>query len=64
VGFAALMIQSALDQFAGLVIGHGNLMVARVKITSYNQHRSAPFSEPWSLNGYQVYSTEGADAVI
>jgi len=30
----------------------------------YNQHRSAPFSEPWSSNSYQVYSAEGADAVI
>jgi hypothetical protein len=28
----------------------------RVKITSYNQHRSAPFSEPWSSISGQVYS--------
>jgi len=28
------------------VVGHGNLLVACVKITTYNDHRSAPFSEP------------------
>jgi hypothetical protein len=38
----------ALDKFAGGFIHHRNLLVARVKITSYNLHRSAPFSEPWS----------------
>jgi hypothetical protein len=35
-----------------------------MKITSYNQHCSAPFPEPWSSNSCQVYSVEGADAVI
>src|SRR4029077_11230751 len=35
-----------------------------MKITSYNQHCSAPFPEPWSFNSCQVYSVEGADAVI
>ena len=25
------------------VLGHGNLLIARVKITTYNQHCSAPF---------------------
>jgi hypothetical protein len=35
-----------------------------MKITSYNQHCSAPFSEPWSFNSCQVYSERGADNVI
>jgi hypothetical protein len=35
-----------------------------MKITTYNDHRSAPFPEPWSFNSNQVYSVEGADAVI
>jgi len=35
-----------------------------MKIATYNQHCSAPFPEPWSLNSRQVYSVEGADAVI
>src|SRR5438876_4078127 len=35
-----------------------------MKITTYNDHRSAPFPEPWSFNSCQVYSVEGADAVI
>src|SRR6267142_6542629 len=65
VGLAALVIQSPLrEQLAGLFSGHGNLLIACVKITSYNQHCSAPFPEPWSSNSCQVYSVEGADAVI
>src|SRR6266404_1394631 len=52
------------EQLAGLFPGHGNLLIACVKITSYNQHCSAPFPEPWSSNSCQVYSVEGADAVI
>src|SRR5882672_2253405 len=65
VGLAALVIQSPLrEQLAGLFPGHGNLLIACVKITSYNQHCSAPFPEPWSSNSCQVYSVEGADAVI
>jgi hypothetical protein len=51
--FAALVIQPPLQkQFSGLVVGHGNLLVACVKITSYDYPAaagSAPFSEPWSL---------------
>src|SRR5216684_8864178 len=35
-----------------------------MKITTYNQHCSAPSSEPWSSNSYQVYSGVGADNVI
>ena len=65
VRFAALVVQSPLDeQFGSLFSGHGNLLIACMEITSYNQHRSAPFSEPWSFNSYQVYSVEGADNVI
>jgi hypothetical protein len=51
-------------QLSGFFSGHGNLLIACVKITSYNQHCSAPFPEPWSSNSCQVYSVEGADAVI
>jgi hypothetical protein len=41
---AAFVVQSALhQQFCGFFSGHGNLLIACVKITSYNQHRSAPF---------------------
>jgi hypothetical protein len=35
-----------------------------MKIATYNDHRSAPFPEPWSSNNCQVYSGVGADAVI
>jgi hypothetical protein len=41
-----------------------NLLVARVKITSYNQHCSAPFFRALVVYRYQVYSVKGADAVI
>src|SRR5487761_896953 len=65
VSFAAFVVQSALHKhLCGFFSGHGNLLIACMEITSYNQHRSAPFSEPWSLNSYQVYSVEGADNVI
>jgi hypothetical protein len=39
-------------------------LVARVKITSCNHHRSAPFFRALVLYGYQVYSEQGADNVI
>src|SRR5260370_4214582 len=44
VGFAALVIQTPLEkQLPGGVLGHGNLLIACVKIATYNDHRSAPF---------------------
>jgi hypothetical protein len=64
---AALVAQSPLDQLPGALVQHGDLLTARVKITSCNQPAaagSAPFSEPWSFERNQVYSVEGADAVI
>src|SRR4029077_13011379 len=42
VGFAAFVVESPLDQqLCGFFSGHGYLLVARVKIASYNQHCSA-----------------------
>jgi hypothetical protein len=62
---AALVIQSPLEKQLGSSFpGHGNPLIACMKITSYNQHCSAPFPEPWSFNSCQAYSVEGADAVI
>ena len=52
------------EKLSGFVDGHGNLLRACLKITTYNNRRSARFSESWSLNSYQVYLGEGADAVI
>src|SRR5437899_9163094 len=44
VGFAARVLQTPLEkQLTCFVVGHGNLLIACVKITSYNNHRSAPF---------------------
>jgi hypothetical protein len=44
VCFAALVVQAALAKhLAGLFSGHGNLLIACMKITTYNDHRSAPF---------------------
>ena len=51
-------------EILGTVARRGNLLIARMKITTYNDHRSAPFPEPRSLNSCQVYSVEGADAVF
>ena len=37
------VFQTAFDQLPRLLVQHRNLLVARVQITSYNLHRSAPF---------------------
>src|SRR6185437_2879659 len=42
VRFSVLVFQTALDELACLVIQHRDLLIARVKITSYNLHCSAP----------------------
>ena len=40
----ALVVQPPLQkQFSGFVVGHSNLLKARMKITTYNDHRSALF---------------------
>jgi hypothetical protein len=57
-------IQPPLRQLASTLIQHRDLLVARVKITSCNHHRSAPFFRALVLYGYQVYSEQGADNVI
>src|ERR1700694_154977 len=48
-GLAALVVQPSLDQLSGGFVHHSDLLVALVKITTYNEHCSAPFSEPWSV---------------
>ena len=58
------MLQLALGQFAGRRVHHRDLLLARVKITSYNLHRSAPFLRALVASQRQVYSLEGADALI
>ncbi len=61
------VVQPAFGQLAGDIIHHRNLLVARMKITSYNQPAtagSAPFSEPWSFERNQVCWEEGADDII
>jgi hypothetical protein len=42
--FSTFVIQPSLtEQLARLIVGHGNLLVARMKIATYNHHRSASF---------------------
>ena len=43
LGFPCFVFQPTLDNLAGCRIQHGNLLEARVKVTAYNQHPSAPF---------------------
>jgi hypothetical protein len=67
LGFSAFVVEPPLGQLASAFLHHCDLLIACVKITSYNHPAaagSAPFSEPWSSNSYQVYSEEGADNVI
>src|SRR5208283_122698 len=67
-GVTALVIHAPIEkQLSGFVVGHGDLLVACVKITTYNNLAAAgssPFSEPWSSNSCQVYLGIGADPVI
>jgi hypothetical protein len=64
LGFPVFVLQPSLQQFSRGIVHHGNLLIARVKITSYNEHRSAPFFRALVVDSCQVYSGEGADAVI
>src|SRR5579872_491770 len=57
-----LMLESPLPQLARLTIDHGDLLVARVKITSYNLHRGSFLPEPWFWQT-QVYSV-GSGAAL
>jgi len=43
LGFSRLVIQPPFGQLPSRLIQHRDRLVARVKITSYNHHRSAPF---------------------
>ena len=43
-GLSTFVVQASFEeQLARGVLGHGNLLIARMKITTYNQHCSAPF---------------------
>jgi hypothetical protein len=62
---AALVLQSALDQLSGGFVHHGDLLIACVKIATYNQHCSAPYLPSLGRpTSYQVYSGGGADDAI
>jgi hypothetical protein len=58
------VFQSLLDQLSGFRIQHRDVLLARVKITAYNHHRSAPSFRALVVLQRQVYSLEGADAFI
>jgi len=45
-------------------LGHGNLLIACVKITTYNQIARTPLFRALVVQQLPVYSGEGADAVI
>jgi len=65
VGLAAFVIQAPLEKRVRSTFpSHGDLLIACMKITSYNQHCSAPFFRALVVLRNQVYSELGADAVI
>jgi hypothetical protein len=38
------VVQPPFEKYlSGFVVGHGNLLIACMKIATYNNHRSAPF---------------------
>src|ERR1700676_1283275 len=53
--FSLLVFQSTFPQFASLAVDQGDLLVARMKITSYNLHCGSFLPEPWFWQT-QVYS--------
>src|SRR5258708_29249560 len=53
---SAFVFQTALHELTRLRTYHRYLLVACVQIATYNHHRSAPSSELWSLERFQVYS--------
>jgi hypothetical protein len=59
------MFQTALREFAGVGVQHGNLLVACMQITTYNHHRSAPFLRALvALSASKSTRSLGADTVI
>jgi hypothetical protein len=58
------MLQPPLDQLSGGLVQQGDLLIACVKITSYNELARLLSSEPWSSISYQVCSEKGADNLI
>ncbi len=61
----ALVLQSPLDQLTGIGIHHRDLLIARVKIASYNPLIARLLSsEPWSSTATKSTRSKGADAVI
>src|SRR5262249_1288750 len=63
LGFLA-MLQSSLLKLATLCVKQRNLLKLGVKICSYNDHCSAPFSRALVGLHHQIYSGVGADIVM
>src|SRR5262249_61444698 len=58
------MLQSSLLKLATLCVKQCNLLKLGVKICSYNDHCSAPFSRALVGLHHQIYSGVGADIVM
>src|SRR5262249_50878015 len=58
------MLQSSLLKLATLCVKQRNLLKLGVKICSYNDHCSAPFSRALVGLHHQIYSGVGADIVM
>src|SRR6266851_4134971 len=62
---AVLVFQTTLQHLARLRVDHRYLLVARMQITSYNHHRSAPFLRALVASAASKSTRSlGADTVI
>ena len=55
-----LVTEPPLQILAGILVHRSNLLITRVKITTYNPHESAPFLRALVVKRYRVYSLAGS----
>src|ERR1700739_245774 len=63
-GLISFVAQPSLHEFVGLQVQRGDLLVARVKIATYNPHSSAPFFRALVVSATKSTRSQGADAFM
>src|SRR5437879_13685766 len=60
----SLVTQRLLQHLSRRLVPHDNLLIARMKITAYNLHRSAPSSRALVAHHAKSTRVQGADLVM
>src|SRR5438132_7200467 len=60
----SLVTQRPLQHLSRRLVPHDNLLIARMKITAYNLHRSAPSSRALVAHHAKSTRVQGADLVM